>query len=525
MKSEPPAWAVRTEADKRAITEGCYWDAHQADKIVTFTNRFFKSQFATNFKLTEAQAQALQQLHGWRLPNGNRRFRTANLHVPKKSFGKTMLVAALVFFELYASGEPSSFVCSAAASIANAAQVFDEVRYSIERSPFAAFSKIKRHVKEIEVADLNARYRSVASDGKRLHGFNCSLCIMDEGHVIPAELWHSLRYSTAARPNGLVVVISTAGDNQSHWYHGIYTKSKRVIGGEDLDITHFCLVYEADGDPEDPAQWRKANPLLGSPWCPADTFARDLEAAKSAGLGEWLNFLRLRLNKWVAADELVYFNVSSFDSYKQQPSEDQLAKAPAAIGVDISEVGDPSSISISFDLGDNRSFVRSWAWVCERQHYEREKGLLRSFRDFPEITITKGDMLDERAILKHLVDLCKRYRVSVVNFDPRSAYVLANRLSEEGVKCERVPPSPRYFNPAMVEFRKALEEGRIKHDGSSWLKFCLANVRVQVNKYDEVYPVRKKSVDKIDGAISTLLAYLGLLSNKGNAVQDGIVLV
>jgi hypothetical protein len=48
---------------------------------------------------------------------------------------------------------------------------------------------------------------------------------------------------------------------------------------------------------------------------------------------------------------------------------------------------------------------------------------------------------------------------------------------------------------------------------------------VQVNKYDEVYPVRKKSVDKIDGAISTLLAYLGLLSNKGNAVQDGIVLV
>jgi phage terminase large subunit-like protein len=151
--------------------------------------------------------------------------------------------------------------------------------------------------------------------------------------------------------------------------------------------------------------------------------------------------------------------------------------------------------------------------------------LLRSFRDFPEITITKGDMLDERAILKHLVDLCKRYRVSVVNFDPRSAYVLANRLSEEGVKCERVPPSPRYFNPAMVEFRKALEEGRIKHDGSSWLKFCLANVRVQVNKYDEVYPVRKKSVDKIDGAISTLLAYLGLLSNKGNAVQDGIVLV
>lgn len=523
----PPEWAVRTKADERAIAEGCYWSERHANRITSFVNRFFKSQFATNFKLTEPQSQALRQLEGWRLPNGNRRFRFANLHVPKKSFGKTMLCAALCMFELFASGEPSGFVCSCAASVANAAQIFDEIRYAVERSDFASFAKIKRHTKEIEVAELNARYRSLASDGKRLHGFNCSLCVIDEAHVVPPDLWHSLRYSTAARPNGLVIAISTAGDDQSHWYYGTYQKSKRILSGEDLDYQHFAYVAEIDqdGDPEDPAQWRKANPLLGSAWCPEEQFRRDLEAAKSAGVGEWLNFLRLRLNKWVRPDELAYFDVAKWDELRAAPTEAELRKLPAAVGVDISEVCDPSSVSITWDMGNGRYFTRSRAWVAERGVVEREKQNLRTYREFPELKITPGDMLDEREVFGHLVDLCKTYRVGVVNFDPRSAYVLANRLAEEGAKCERVPPSARHFNPGMVELKKAIDEGRLQHDGNAWVRFCLQNVRVQVNKYDEVYPVRKRSVDKIDGAISTLLSFLGLLTGKSNQVETGIILI
>lgn len=524
----PPKWAVRTKADERAIAEGCYWSEKHANRITSFVNKFFRSQFATDFKLTEAQSQALQQLEGWRLPNGNRRFRFANLHVPKKSFGKTMLCAALCMFELFASGEPSVFACSAAASVSNAAQIFDEVRYAVERSDFASFARIKRHTKEIEVPDLNARFRSLASDGKRLHGFNCSLCVIDEAHVVPPDLWHSLRYCTAARTrNGLVIAISTSGDDQTHWYYGIYQKSKRILSGEDTDITHFAYVAEMDpdGDPEDPAQWRKANQLLGSAWCPEDQFRRDLEAAKSAGVGEWLSFLRLRLNKWVRPDELAYFDVSKWSELIAAPTEDELKKLPAAVGVDISETIDPSSVSITWDLGGGRYFTRSRAWVAERGVLEREKVALRTYRDFSELKITPGDMLDERELLRHLIELCKTYRVGVVNFDPRSAYVLANRLAEEGVKCERVPPSARHFNPAMTELKKAIDEKRLTHDGNAWLRFCLQNVRVSVNKYDEVYPVRKRSVDKIDCAISLCLSFLGLLTNKSNEVQQGIVMV
>ncbi|MBP3954913.1 hypothetical protein J8F10_06415 [Gemmata sp. G18] len=515
----PPDWAVVTAADRLALEEGCYWSEPHANSILKFTRTFFRSQFIRGqVTLAPEQAQFLQRLYGWRLPNGNRRFRFANLHVPKKSFGKTLLVSIIAYFETFGSGEPSPFVVSCAASISNASQVFDELKFAVEHSPFDPFTDCRRHTKEIEVKDLNAKFRSVSSDGKRLHGFNCSTVIVDEaGWTRSADAFDALRYAPAARPNGLIVVISTASDQQEHWYHKrIYSKSKRILSGEDLDITHLAVVHEmdADGNPEDPSQWKLANPLLGSPWCPTDQFRRDLEAAKSAGLGEWLNFQRLRLGRWLKPDEMAYFEVNKFDELKAEPTEAELKYAPAAIGVDLSETTDPTSVTITWELSPGRYYSRSWCWVAEKAVVEREKSNLSHYREFPEMCITKGDMIDERVILAHLVALAKNYDVKVCNFDPRLAYVMANRLSEEGVKCERVPASARFFNPAMVELRKAIDEKRYSHDGSSWLKFCLQNVRVELNRYGEVYPVRKRSVDKIDGAISQLLSLLGIMSKK-----------
>jgi len=522
-----PAWAMRTKADDRAVTEGCYWNQQRASKATNFISKFFHTQFSKNFKLTTEQFQLIQQLYGFRLPNGNRRFRFANIHVPKKSFGKTMLTAAICYYELCSGEESSPFICSSAASRENAAQIFDEVRYALERSPFENFANVKRHTKEIEIVGLNSRYRSLASDGKRVHGFNCSLCVLDECHVIPAELWRSLRYSTAARPNGLLICISTSGEDLSHWYTSVYQKSKRVLEGTDTDITHFALVHEMeeDGNPEDPKQWKLANPLLGSPWCDADQFARDLESAKLSGLGEWLTFLRLRLNKWVQVDEHAYFDVSKFDEYQAEPTEDELKKCAACIGVDASEVGDPSSVCITWDLGNGKFHTRTKAWVCKAAVDKRRSSNMRLYGDFENMVVTDGDMLDEREILNYLIELHSKYNIVVANFDPRSAYVMANRFSEHGVKCERIPATARYFNPAMCELHKAITEGRLTHEGDEWLKFCLQNIRVEINRFEEVYPVRKKCKDKIDGGYALLLSFFGLIANQQGNANQGIVIV
>jgi len=506
----PPDWAIRTKADEAAIAAGCYWSQEHADAITTFAERIFRPQYiGGKFRLLEWQTRFLQSLYGWRSPQGTRRFKMANLHISKKQ-GKTLLVSVISAYELMRSEDVSPFVATGSVSKENAAQVFNELKNTVSQPSLKKFCKITPHQKRIAIPKLNAEYRSLASDGDTAQGLNISACIIDEAHAHKnAGLYDSLRHSTIARTNGLLIVISTAGDDVTGFYHSIYSKSKRVLAGEDLDISHYAEVYEADAeaDIDDREQWRKANPSLGVSFSEAQ-FALDLDAARR-DVTELLRFRRYRLNQWVRPDEAAYFDVRAFDQGKS-PEPEGLRQAPAWIGVDLSQTVDPSSISVCFALPGGRFYVRSWAWVARQGVVERNRSNLPRYEQFEAegaLTITPGDRIDDKAILGHLLDLVKRYRVQAVVFDPYSAFMMMGALEAEAVTVLRMSQTHRYYSGPMKDFGKAILEGRILHDGSAWLRYCLSNVRVDEARDGSIRPARNRSIDKIDGAIATLMAF------------------
>ncbi len=520
---------IRTKADELALQQGCYYDEKEAEKPVRFAERFFRSQFIRGkFTFLPWQANAIRYFYGWRLPNGNRRFRLLTILTPKKS-GKTLVVCAVAMYELLATGEPSPFLVSCAPSRENASQVYDELAYALEHSPFAEHVHATPHIKRLKVRQLNAEFRSLASDGKRVHGYNASVFV-DEAHEVPSALWNALRYAADARPNGFVFVISTAGQSTDTWFFAHYQRAKRVLAGEDTDITHAAFVYEHDPSKpyDDEDEWRKANPSIYDPSkgergsFPLDQFRRDHFAAKEAGVAEYLNFLRLKQNLWLRAEEAQWLDVTDYEDHTSEPSEDELKGCTAAIGVDLSEAGDPSSVSVVWHLGDNRYHVRSWGWVCKAGIHNRARAsnLPRydTWTQEGSLQITDGDMIDARVIRDHIIDLCQRYDVRSVNFDPRGAYSMGNEIAEEGYATARIPQNFRYFTPLLNEFGKAWREKRVTTNGSQWLRYCLGNVRIETNRYDECRPYRKKSVDHIDGAISTLLAFHSHIAEPTNSV-------
>lgn len=522
---------MRTKADALALEQGAGWAQDEADKIIKFAEAFVKPQYINGkFKLLEWQKRFLSNLYAWRWKQDERRrFRFANLHIAKKS-GKTLLVSIICMYELLASGEPSPYVSACAASKENASQIFKELKHSIEASPFKEFCQIANHTKRISVPSLNAEFRTFASQGSRIHGEPVSTAVIDECHAIKdVEVYRAIRYNTDARPNGLVVAISTAGNDTSHFYYQqIYSKSKRVLSGDDLDPTFYAEVHEADKESDyekDETQWYRANPSLGVSF-PVDQFRRDLQAAK-ANLGEWLNFCRLKLNIFVRPDETAWLDVSDWDRYRRDIPEDELKQYDCVVGVDLSEVADPTSVSVVYDLGDRNYYIKSTAWVAEAGLEYRAKTALPKFETFiaaGSMIATPGDMIDRDKVRDHILKLCETYKVGQANFDPHSAYVMALDIENEGYKVARMVQSPRNFNLPMVEFARAYREGRIWHDGSTWLRYCLSNVRVDVNKYGEIRPYKRKCVDFIDGAISTLLAFAGIFTTD-DVVTSGIQFV
>ncbi|MBA4189130.1 MAG: hypothetical protein C0467_14120 [Planctomycetaceae bacterium] len=520
-----PDWAVRTKADKLAIDAGYTWDESKASAICKFANKLFKPQYiAGQFTLLPWQERFLKSLYGWVDVKGNRRWKLANLHVPKKQ-GKTLLVSLVSAYELLAAGEPSAFVVTGSVSTSNAAQVFAELQNTVNKAGLKKYCNITPHLKRITVPSLNSQYLSLSSDGDRCQGFNCSLITIDEAHAHKTvNLYDSLKYAHVARNNGLMIVISTAGDDPTHWYNHLYNKSKKILSGEDTDITHYAEVYESDpdSDPESPEQWSKSNPSLGTSFS-LESFRNDMLASRDSPT-DWLRFQRYRLNRWTRSDDLAFFDVNDWDRNSQEQPD--TTDCPVTLGVDLSLTTDPSAITACWELPDGSYFVRGWAWVARAGVLSKEKTTLPKYEELAtdsDFVITDGDMIDHELILQFLIDFCKDNNVRKVIFDPTSAIVMMNRLENEtGVEVRRMPTTFRYMNAPMRHLLQQIKAKKVKHNGGNWLRWCLSNVRCEENKAGEIRPSVKRSTDHIDGAIALIMSYSDIVDVDTTTTGTGI---
>lgn len=526
-----PTWAIRTEADKRAIADGCWWDERRAAEIIKFAGTIFRPVTSDRpIQLLEWQTRFIQSLVAWRTRDGFRRWKFANLHISKQN-GKSTLAALLSAYELLCSEEVAPLVVAGAVSQKQATYIYDDVAHTLTANGFAPqFAKLVEYQKRIDIKGTRGRFLALASDGDTAQGLRVNFQCLDELHAHKSsKLFDSLRYATISKKSGCTLAISTAGDDPTHFYsQEIYSKSKRILSGEDLDPTWYAEVYESapDSDPLDPAEWRKANPSLGCTFT-EDDFKRDLETARNSDPVAWFRFLRYRLNRFIRSDSFAYYCVNDFDRGNPTPEPEDLGRLDCTIGVDLSLTTSPSSAVAVWELPNGERFVKGWAWVAREGVKLRERTSLPKYEEFEQqgwMTVTDGDMIDHALILQHLTDLCRTNRVRRVIFDPTSAVVMMNRLADDtGADVRRMPQTYRYFSAPMQALFLAIKQGQIKHDRNNWLRYCLGNVRLEENKTTgEIRPSVKRSTDHIDGAIALLLAYSDIMAPETEQSGPGI---
>ena len=75
-----------------------------------------------------------------------------------------------------------------------------------------------------------------------------------------------------------------------------------------------------------------------------------------------------------------------------------------------------------------------------------------------------------------MLDLCRRFRVVSVGFDPWQSTQMAQRLRAEGVTVLEFRATTQNFSPAILELDAAMRSGRLRHDGNPVLEWCMGNV-------------------------------------------------
>lgn len=515
MKTQPPDWAIVTAADRAALAAGYYWDWEQANRIIEFAELHLRPQYVSGeFGLFEWQCRFLMRLYGWRRPDGGRRFRRALLHVPKKN-GKTLLVSVVAAYELYAAQGSSPLVVSASTTRSNATQVYQQLRNSIKlNKKLAAVSKMTDSKKTIRVEKRDAEYLALSADAPTSEGLNCSAVIVDEAHAHRSpKLYQTLEYAWVGRENGFMLVISTAGDDLTHWYYGLVEQGRGILSGADTDPEFLAAIYEAtpEDDLEDPEVWKRVNPSLDLyPGFTVEAFRNSLKTAKRR-TATWINFRRYRLNIFTRDEDQTYIDVAHWDSLTAPMDERQLLDADCWLALDASQTTDPTSLAGVWMFGDRKFYAKSWAWVAEAGVQAREKSNLPKYGEFIAagcMTSTSGNVIDKDAVKAKILALrAAGHRIKALTLDPNGLWVLGAELMEEGIEVFRMPQNYRHFNEPTKELANVIAAKRMYHDGSPWLRYCLHNVRLDVDEYGNQRPSRKKSRDKIDGAVSLIMAF------------------
>ena len=196
---------------------------------------------------------------------GRLRYKQVVVSMPRKN-GKSLLGAAFALYGLLLH-EPAPEVVSVAASVDQAKIVYRRLLHQCTTSPILKqfFSRSTEH-RGLWTKDNTGVYKVIAAQANTAQGLHPSLVVFDELHMGKEDLWTAMALGSATRPDGLIIGITTAGDDNSELLKNLYERGHQAIDGkEEMErFGFFCWESPVGCSLEDEDAVRRANPNLAS---------------------------------------------------------------------------------------------------------------------------------------------------------------------------------------------------------------------------------------------------------------------
>jgi phage terminase large subunit-like protein len=271
------------------------------DKLIEFANIAWRSpENPDGLELDEWQKWLLRAILE-RYPAdhptypGRLRYRQVCISVGRQN-GKSLIAAMLGLYGLLLH-EVGAQCISLASSTDQANIVYNRVLYVINSNPFLK-KRFKRatETRGIVTSDGGGRYDVKAAKEAALQGIPISFCLFDELHLAKEGMWSAAVLGTSQRKDGIVVGITTAGDQNSKTLIELYKSGKAAANGAtDLERFGFFLwTAPENAAVDDPKAIMAANPSVAAGRIPIEQVISDLKTIPEH------EARRYRLNQFIA---------------------------------------------------------------------------------------------------------------------------------------------------------------------------------------------------------------------------------
>lgn len=447
-------------------------------RIVAFAKTYLKVPKGTGagkpFILRPWQIDILKRLY----PTADEgpRPRQGLISLPRGN-GKTGLAAVLALYALFMDEEEGAQILVVASDERQAGHVLRAARRMIELSPELS-ARTHIYADRIYVPQTDSELRALPADVGALQGWDPTLMIVDELHVVTEEVWEAVTSAVGKRDQSLTLAISTPADNSE----SIMWKLVQWGREENHDDAEFVFVeYAAPPDCaiDDEEAWREANPALG------DFLFADALRAQARTLRE-AAFRRYRLGQWVGQEGTWL----EFGMIQQIADTERVvdSREKVVIAFDGSASGDATAL-IGCTIEEKPHIFTIAVWENPND---------------PRWRVPREEVLDK------IAETFGSYNVVECAFDPwgwRTEFDgLAKKFGKRRViewntawKARMAPATDRAYG--------LISEHRATTDGNPVLETHFSNcVATPSPMGDIVHKDKKSSKRKIDGAVAGIVA-------------------
>jgi phage terminase large subunit-like protein len=384
--------------------------------------------------------------------------------------GKTSLAAVLALYGLFADRVEGAEVVVVASDQRQAGITLKKCTRMIQLNPLLA-EQVQIYASRIFVPATNSTLVVLPAEPGALQGWNPSLAIVDELHVVTRAVWDAVALAAGKRDGSLVLAISTPGPAREGIMWELVEHGRR---GDDPSFVFVEYAAPEGCDPYDEKAWKIANPALGD-----FLYLDALRAtARTTRLPEWQRF---RLGQWTQQAD-AWLPRAAWEACRDDRPID--LGAEVVLGFDGSYNGDATAI-VAVQTGEvpHVAVVRCWELPAGEQ-------------------IPIVDVEDE------IREACQRWKVKAIVADPfrwaRSLQILA----ADGLPVEEFPQSPARMTPATQRFAEAVLNGTLTHSGNPDLARHVGNAVVKVDaRGTRIAKEHKDSKLRIDLAVAAVMAF------------------
>jgi phage terminase large subunit-like protein len=494
----------------RDLEKDCEWffDADKAEKFLRAVQRFthpiglWKSK---NIVFEPWQCWVWMCIQGFRFrENGYRRFRVAHLEIGRGN-AKSTMSSQLALYELALDNPTGNQISTVATKKDQARIVLDSARFMARKNPsYLKHTGVKVLAHTLVHPASNSMMRALASDSSGMDGLNDILAICDELHAMKRETFEVISSGMSKRADSLLACITTAGSDIDSVGFSQSAYAKKVCLREVEDDQFFAAVYclEDKDDWADESVWIKANPNLGVSVDVATLKAKVEKALVTPA--DVPNIKIKHMNMWIQ-EAHAFYDQNKWDECADPSLKiEDFSKQQCRLGIDLASHVDLTSIGIIFRK-DGVYYIFDRTYIPEGTVNEAKNVLYDDCISKGHLIRTKGDAINYDFIREEAEKIAKDFRVQECAFDSWNATEMAQKLSGK-IEMVKFAMNTANLSEPMKKLDTLMREGKIRHNGSPLLRWCLGNVVAKEDHNSNVYPRKSHVRLKIDPIIAILMA-------------------